>query len=42
MHTYVERGKLRIRVSSVLFPKQSCIRKVKVRYSEKFFSTEMF
>ena len=30
--SHVERGELLIKVSSVLFSKQNCIRKVKVRY----------
>ena len=31
--SHVERGELLIKVSSVLFSNQNCIRKVKVRYS---------
>ena len=31
--SHVERGELLIKVSSVLFSNQNCVRKVKVRYS---------
>ena len=32
--SHVERGELLIKVSSVLFSNQNCLRKAKVRYSE--------